>query len=316
LQKKYYIILNKISFFIFISFFLFSFAVYSQANDSGIGNANIIRAVPLQIDSLLIKKDSVPSINSKKTLFNNQLEKLLSENRFINSDRKGVSPFVTERDQKSNDMSFYLLLFLFLFLGILKILFSKYFTNLIKVFFNSSLRQSQLTDQLLQEKLPSLFFNFFFVIVSGIYIFYLLVSFEIYTFNRYDIMLYCMLLVMIVYLTKFLILEILGWITGYKRDVKNYIFVVFLINKILAICLLPLIVVVTFASQPIRDGALVISYFVIGFMFVLRYLRGFSVMHQTLKVSKFHFFLYIIAIELMPIFLIYRLVLTILDKSL
>ena len=308
--------MNKISFFIFISFFLFSFAGYSQANDSGIGNANIIRAVPLQIDSLLIKKDSVTSIKTKKTLFNNQLEKLLSENRFINSDRKGVSPFVTERDPKSSDMNFYLLLFVFLFLGILKILFSKYFTNLIKVFFNSSLRQSQLTDQLLQEKLPSLFFNFFFVVVGGIYIFYLLVSFEIYTYNRYDIMLYCMLIVMIVYLTKFLILEILGWITGYKRDVKNYIFVVFLINKILAICLLPLIVVVTFASQPIRDGALVISYFVIGLMFILRYLRGFSVMHQTLKVSKFHFFLYIIALELMPIFLIYRLVLTILDKSL
>jgi hypothetical protein len=51
-------------------------------------------------------------------------------------------------------------------------------------------------------------------------------------------------------------------------------------------------------------------------MFILRYLRGFSIIQQTLKISKFHFLLYIVTVELLPIFLICRLVWNILDKSL
>ena len=74
----------------------------------------------------------------------------------------------------SKEFVFYFILTLFLFLGILNTVFKNYFNTMIRVFFKTSLRQSQLTDQLMQAKLPSLFLNIFSVLVSGFYIFTLL----------------------------------------------------------------------------------------------------------------------------------------------
>ena len=63
---------------------------------------------------------------------------------------------------------FYLIAGIVLLLAFFKYFNSRYFTNLFRVFFNTSLRQSQLTDQLLQAKLPSLLFNLFFILSGGI----------------------------------------------------------------------------------------------------------------------------------------------------
>ena len=66
----------------------------------------------------------------------------------------------------SKDFVFYFILSLFLFLGILNAVFKNYFNTMIRVFFKTSLRQSQLTDQLMQAKLPSLCLNIFSVLVK------------------------------------------------------------------------------------------------------------------------------------------------------
>ena len=46
---------------------------------------------------------------------------------------------------------------------------------------------------------------------------------------------YIIFSVLLVYVFKYFVLQISGWLTGYKQDIDNYIFIVFLINKILAI---------------------------------------------------------------------------------
>ena len=53
--------------------------------------------------------------------------------------------------------------------GPIPVFFHQVFHQSVRVFFNTSLRQSQLTDQLLQAKLPSLLFNLFFVLSAGVY---------------------------------------------------------------------------------------------------------------------------------------------------
>jgi hypothetical protein len=277
----------------------------------------------------MLRKDtlvssSIDSIKSIDTVLNqhlntsdktDQYRKIILENKFITNDKVPVAIYQKEREPVSNDLKFYVLASLFFFLGILRIIFGKYFTNLIRVFFNTSLRQSQLTDQLIHDKLPSLVFNLFFVLVCSMYIFLLLVNFKLIQPEVHIYFFYSILVLCIVYFVKFLSLHFIGWISGFRKDIEYYIFIVFLVNKILALFLLPLITIIAFSDESVKNTAIVISYFLIAFMFILRYLRGFSLIQHSLKVSKFHFLIYVIAVELLPIFLIYQFILTILNKS-
>jgi len=89
-----------------------------------------------------------------------------------------------------------------------------------------------------------------------------------------------------------------------------------LINKILGILLIPFIIVIAFSPDYLKKTAVIISLLMVGIMFLLRFLRSFSLLHSQIKVSRFHFFLYIIGIELLPVLLIYRGVMILLNKNL
>ena len=141
-------------------------------------------------------------------------------------------------------------------------------------------------------------------------------SFSLSLMNNRMILLYILFSVLCVYAVKYFVLQISGWLTGYKQDIDNYIFIVFLINKILAILLLPIITLIAFSDSGVSMFALKLSFVMIYGMIILRYLRSFSLMNRKLSFSKFHFLLYIIGVELIPILLIYKTLLNFVNKSL
>lgn len=244
-----------------------------------------------------------------------QLEKILKNNRSIHFQSTPVSSFHQKRIVESKDGLFYQLVSLLFFLGILKIAFSKYFVNMVRVFFNTSLRQSQLTDQLLISKQPSLFFNIYFVIVGGYYFYFLLVWYGKAMYNL-NLLLLCFGAILFVYSTKYLVLKFTGWLTGFKKEANDYIFIVFLVNKILGLLLLPFIVIIPFAEKNIVQIVLIVSYFLIIALLLFRYIRSYEILQYRLKASRRHFFLYIFGIELLPLLLIYKLVMIFINKSL
>ena len=54
--------------------------------------------------------------------------------------------------------------------ALLKMGFAKYFNDLFRVFFRTTLKQRQIKEQLMQTPLPSLIFNGFFVASAGLYV--------------------------------------------------------------------------------------------------------------------------------------------------
>ena len=258
-------------------------------------------------DSAVIKKDSVSQVSAIKEIPLIALNKLLDDNHFLNSKSTSVSLLQLIQKKEDKNVFFYLLAALVLLLGIAKTAYSRYFSNMFRVFFNSSLRQSQLTDQLLQDQLPSLIFNIFFVILGGLY-FYLLTSYLHPTSNQSNWYLLgiCIAGFATIYLVKFITLKFTGWITGYKQEVDIYTFIVFLINKIIAICLLPIVIVMTFSDQKIKTAFILISFILIGTMLLMRFFRSYSLLQHRMKVSRFHFFLYIFSVEVLPLFIIYK----------
>lgn len=283
----------------------FTAPLWSQTTDSTINQKN-----SLQIEPVADTTDSVKAGGLVQPVF-----KL--KNKLLNAYAEPVSLAVQKKKVASRDIIFYLIAMLLLLLVFFKYFYSRYFTNLFRVFFNTSLRQSQLTDQLLQARLPSLLFNVFFVISSGMYVYIVLSVYHlISTGNRLILMLSSIALIGLIYFIKFCILKFTGWITGYKEVTNTYIFVIFLINKILGIFLVPFIIVLSFSEIAIVKIAALVSLISVGILLLLRFFRSYGLIQNQLKINRIHFFLYIMGIELLPLMLIYKGLMLYLSKNL
>lgn len=274
-------------------------------------------------DSLLVKKDADSSVFKRDTVKNfiasyqTTFQSILKENSFLNSKGKPLAMSVYPRKNVSEDVIFYILLVVIAALSFLRFFYLRYFNNLFRVFFNTSLRQSQLTDQLLQAKLPSLFFNIVAVISGGLFSYFLLKYAGVFLqSNPFTVIIVCSLCMGTIYLLKFITLKFTGWVTGYKEVTNTYIFIIFLINKILGIVLLPFIVVMAFSVPVlIKVSALTAILFTV-LMFLLRFFRSYGLLQNQLKISHAHFIMYIVGIEIVPVLLIYKGLVLLLSKNL
>jgi hypothetical protein len=323
LQKKQLYML-KLPVICLLSFFCLPLCVQAQQKDSLPADTLIqindsLLISNLHADSLArdtIQKDSLHSAVPKETKKISGWDDILKANIFVNASSPPVSNIEAPRKYISKDGVFYILAVLLLFLGILKVSFPRYFNNLIRVFFNTSLRQGQLTDQLLQAKLPSMLFNLFFILITGWYLYLLLNHFDKTTYDNWEILLVCVAGLLLIYIIKYCTLKFAGWLTGYKEEAETYIFIVFLINKIISLCLVPIVIIIPFSKPGLVNVTIIISYVMIVLMFIMRFFRSYGLLQHSLKVSGLHFFLYIMGIELLPLLLIYRFALVIMSKNL
>lgn len=277
--------------------------------------ADTIVAVKDSLKKTLVA-DSVKPVDSARVIAAAR-PGLKLKNKVLNADAEPVSLAVQLKKQGSSDAFFYLLAAMVLLLAFLKYFYSRYFSNIFRVFFNTSLRQNQITDQLLQAKLPSFLFNIFFVISSGIYVYLLLAQYKLYETNsKWAALFLSVALVGLIYFIKYCTLKFTGWVTGLEAEVNIYVFVVFLINKIVGIFLVPFIIILAFSDMEIVRITTLVSLMSIGIFLLLRFFRSYALIQNQLKISRFHFFLYIAGLEIMPLLLIYKGLMIYLTKNL
>lgn len=306
----------KLALFLQIIVNLCPLSLFAQQNDSIMPGGYPATSVDSTSKDSIAQNENTISIISPPPE-KPSLNKIVDDNVYLNTKGKSVVYEQVERRARSNDALFYILALVILFFGILKLLYPRYFSNLFRVFFNTSLRQSQLTDQLLQAKLPSLFFNIFFILMGAWYIYLLLNHFgKIDHYRIWQVLPVAVACLSITYLFKFGILKFTGWITGYRQEADTYIFIVFLINKIVAICLIPLVIIMAFSDKVPVEMALLLSFLVIGLMLLMRFIRSYSLLQNRLKVSRFHFLIYLVGIEIVPILVLYKLALLFISKKL
>ena len=194
--------------------------------------------------------------------------------------------------------------------GLLRIAFAKYFNDLFRVFFRTTLKQNQMREQLLQSPLPSVLMNCFYVLSIGMYINFLLVNYELSLVDNFWLQyIYCMAAISFIYIVKFLGLKLTGWIFNMYEATESYIFIVFIINKMLGMMLLPFLVLLAFTSNPIFYNSMILSWFGIGLLLGYRTILSIGIARNEIKLKVFHFILYIFAFEVIPLLLIYKLLL-------
>ena len=151
----------------------------------------------------------------------------------------------------SKDFLFYLIVGLVMFLAMIKLLFPKYFHNVFRLLSQASFRQKQTREQLMQQKLPSLMMNMLFVLVTGLFI--ALAAQSNYkttlTISFWPLALYCITILALVYIFKYFVIQFSGWVFNAGEQADTYSFIVFMINKAIALALLPLLPVLAFGDD-------------------------------------------------------------------
>jgi hypothetical protein len=226
------------------------------------------------------------------------------------ADAKVVMDIEHELPPSDRTADFYLLLSLCLLLGMIRYSDPRYFSNLFKAFRNTTLSNRQLKEQLQGATLPNVLMNIFFTIVSGAYIYYIV---RYFTPQRREVIAPSLLLimliagVMVIYLAKYAAVRFSGWAFRVQGITDHYLFNIFLINKIIGILLLPFIILLAFAGPAFIEPVAIVSFVLGGVLLVNRYTRSWQVFGSFFQYSKFHFFTYLCASELLPLAVLMKL---------
>lgn len=211
------------------------------------------------------------------------------------------------RVTEGKELLFYFLVFLFILFAILKQAFPKYFGDLFRLFFRTTLKQRQIREQLMQTPLPSILLNGFFVLSTGLYLCFLFRYFHLDpTGNFWLLFLYCCAALSAIYFIKFVVLKFSGWLFKVPQAANAYIFIVFIINKMIGILLLPFLLMLAFSEGDIYQAVMSLSWCLVAGLLVYRFILAYGALRNQVKLNIFHFLLYLAAFEVAPVLLIYK----------
>ena len=260
---------------------------------------------------LAAKGDSVlDNIKTYKEYYSNKKNAFkLYFQTAINNRNAQIIYKIEQRYVISNkDAMFYLLVGILLIYGFVNNMYPQYFQKLFNQFSQSSMRMMQNREQLLQNNFASLLLNLCFILSFSLMASLFIYNRHLLPISFWLVYFYLCLFFTSLYLGKYICLEIVGAIFSTKELVKTYIFVVFMINKVLGILLLPFILILAFANPLYFPSAIIGAGGLSLLLFLYRFLFSLSSVRNKLHISSFHFFLYLCAFEILPIMILYKLV--------
>ncbi|MGZ8543690.1 MAG: DUF4271 domain-containing protein [Flavisolibacter sp.] len=232
--------------------------------------------------------------------------------RFTNPVRYSI----TIRKWEGKETIFYAIIALLLFFALIRNGFTRYISDLFKIFFRTTVKQRQIKEQLVQSPLPSLLLNIFFLLSGGMFLALLLHYYGMgLNYDFWELFFYCMTGLLAVYGVKFISLKLLGWVFQVSDSIDAYIFVVFTTNKVIGMALVPFLVILGFTQGLVNQSAMTLSIIVVLGLFAYRFFLSYSTLHRQIRISFFHFFLYLCAFEIAPLLLINKLLFRFLGET-
>ena len=108
------------------------------------------------------------------------------------------------------------------------------------------------------------------------------------------------------YVWNFLMTRFIGFLFLRQRVFNEYFHNYNLYRKLMGVSLLPVALIVQFIQVEYREYFLIIGGTVAGILFIVHILRGLQVFMKE-KVSIFYLFLYLCALEILPLFIVFKL---------
>ena len=207
----------------------------------------------------------------------------------------------------NNDWIVFVLLVVFAIITWVRVYHIKRFWQLLQAFV-SSLQVDHIlreNDRLMSSVLFS--FNAVFYLITSAFVYIVILYFKVE--QNIDLLLHPYVLILFViigiYQFKSWFIKILGILFLETELADKYKFNVLLMNKILGLLLLPIVVLLSFLKIGGLYLILIGSIFVIA-LYILRIRRGLIIISNNTNLSYFHLFLYLCALEILPLSVLVR----------
>jgi len=264
--------------FILLILFLASANVNADSLNTIVDTSELLIA-----DSLIIEPSSIaPEIEKEETV----LLRKDAPKRSINSDNS----------------VFYLFLGLFALLAFILFNFKPYIRRLNKGIFNAKLTQQFYRDEYQglgrEIILISIFILLIFTMVAHFLLDYLGMSAEIYGGGQIYTL---FVLILLFLLFRYLAIRFTSWLFELENELGIYQFNFFQSAAILCIMLLPILLAIAFGFEWLKLPSMVLIGLLMIVWLALGYARGLSINSRYLSSNKFHFFVYLCALEIAPL---------------
>jgi hypothetical protein len=128
--------------------------------------------------------------------------------------------------------------------------------------------------------------------------------------NQFWTFLFCILGVCAAFLIKHTILYIISAIFPITKEIKLYNFIIITSGILLGLILLPLNIFIAYSPEVLGNILTYTAFVAIAAVYVVRSLRSLSVASPFLGADQFHFFIYLCAVELAPILILAKLLIS------
>ncbi|MFK8005708.1 MAG: DUF4271 domain-containing protein [Saprospiraceae bacterium] len=105
---------------------------------------------------------------------------------------------------------------------------------------------------------------------------------------------------------KHLVINIIGWVFPIQKETSIYSMTMTVFGTVLSIILFVANVIIAYAPPEIIPIVIYLSFIIIGIVYFFRSIRGLSIASKFLNRNKFHFFIYLCAVEIAPVLILWK----------
>ena len=158
----------------------------------------------------------------------------------------------------------------------------------------------------LQRQRDNALYGFYFLSMG----FFLMLLSEIlqtlpYGFSGFKLLLFYITLLVGLFFGRVLMANIVGHIFSVRNLLREYLYMGFTHNKLIGILFLPVNFILAYTSGILQKYILHIALLVIGSLIIMKIVRG-IVFSWEKRIFSFYLFLYLCALEIVPILLLYK----------
>jgi len=161
-------------------------------------------------------------------------------------------------------------------------------------------------NSLFQNQLDRILYLFYFLSMTFLlYFVELRVELIPYGLGGWSLFLFNLALLIGVFLGRLLMLNVAGILFNRIKILREYLYNIFIFNKLMGMAVLPLIFLMVYTRGVLQDVVFWLTIIAIGSIFMMRLIRG-VVFSYRKEVLIFYMFLYLCALEIAPLVLLYR----------
>lgn len=126
-------------------------------------------------------------------------------------------------------------------------------------------------------------------------------------FNTFGALCLSILGIGAIYFLKHIQLKILSYILPFRQEIEAYNFILANTNKVLGFIVVPLLFLIAYTPTSGQIIVLYFSFILLGLIYTYRSLKGLATAGSIILFHKFHFFVYLCAVEIAPIVILLKL---------